>query len=227
MDKQNEVEAKTLSEKLAIIQVELKSPKDNNNEFGGFKYRSCADILKAVKPLLKGCTIILHDQVEHIGDRFYIKATVTLAHGEESISVTAFAREVESKTKSDAAQITGMASSYARKYAMAGLFAIDDSKDDDSGANSDIVPKEKAAEGVGNQALVDFQVNQQKQNQDDDHTKADAAMVKFSEATRNGLQRLRDKKSWTNKGIRVMIIREEFDEARVTAEINKILKIDQ
>lgn len=120
--------------KLNKIQVELKAPKDRVNKFGGFSYRNCEDILNALKPLLdvEGCAVILTDDVVQIGDRFYIKSTATLYdENGENISNTAYAREPLQKKGADESQITGASSSYARKYALAGLLAIDSAEDTD------------------------------------------------------------------------------------------------
>lgn len=118
--------------KLAEIQRNLKAPKGQFNAFGKYKYRSAEDILEAVKPLLNGeATILLSDDLVLIGDRYYIKATATFKSKEEEISVTAFAREEESKKGMDGAQVTGASSSYSRKYALNGLLLIDDTKDAD------------------------------------------------------------------------------------------------
>jgi len=121
-------------EKLKQIQAELKVPKDQFNSFGKYKYRSCEDILEAVKPYLKtaGCALTLSDDVVSIGERVYVKATATLFDDNKEIKVTAFAREEETKKGMDSSQITGTASSYARKYALNGLFCIDDTKDADT-----------------------------------------------------------------------------------------------
>ena len=118
-------------EELIEIQNRLKAPKSQFNDFGKYKYRNCEDILEAVKPLLKetGTTLIISDDLVLIGDRYYVKATVTLQIKDASVSVTAFAREALDKKGMDASQVTGAASSYARKYALNGLFAIDDNKD--------------------------------------------------------------------------------------------------
>lgn len=120
---------------LAIIQSALNVPKGQFNAFGKYKYRSCEDILAALKPLLKqnDCTLTISDDIMQVGNRFYIKATANLtnSNGEQAI-VTAFAREEDSKKGMDASQVTGAASSYARKYALNGLFAIDDTKDADA-----------------------------------------------------------------------------------------------
>lgn len=120
------------------IQQELKAPKNQYNNFGRYPYRSCEDILEAVKPLLVKyeCLLYLEDEVVAIGDRFYVKATVTIQKDDASISVSAYAREQDSKKGMDAAQLTGATSSYARKYALNGLFLIDDTKDSDSGNNN-------------------------------------------------------------------------------------------
>jgi hypothetical protein len=128
-------------QKLNKIQTELKAPKGQYNEYGKFKYRNCEDILEALKPLLKEMQLIiqLSDKILHIDGRFYVEATVTLYDCESdnltSISNTAYAREEDSKKGMDGSQVTGAASSYARKYALNGLFAIDDTKDADSQDN--------------------------------------------------------------------------------------------
>lgn len=124
-------------EKLLNIQTELKAPKGQENTFGHYRYRSCEDILEAVKPLLKENKVILQltDNIEFLGDRYYIKATARLIdiEGEQiKIENTAYARESENKKGMDDSQITGTASSYARKYALNGLFCIDDTKDADT-----------------------------------------------------------------------------------------------
>lgn len=119
---------------LSAIQSRLKAPKGQYNRFGGYRYRSCEDILEAVKPLLaeNACTLVVTDDIELVGSRFYVKATATIRNGAgESETAVAFAREEEVKKGMDAAQVTGSASSYARKYALNGLFCIDDTKDPD------------------------------------------------------------------------------------------------
>ena len=123
-------------EKLMNIQQELKAPKGQHNEFGNYNYRSCEDIQEAVKPLLKQnkAVLLVTDNLELIGSRYYLKATAKLVDIEDGSQVanTAFAREPEDKKKMDAAQVTGSCSSYARKYALNGLFCIDDTKDPDT-----------------------------------------------------------------------------------------------
>lgn len=123
---------------LNTIQSDLNAPKGQYNNFGKYAYRNCEDILEAVKPYLKksGATLVVVDEMVMLGDRFYVKATATISLDGQSISGTAFARESEEKKGMDLAQITGAASSYARKYALNGLFCIDDNKDADSKDNS-------------------------------------------------------------------------------------------
>jgi hypothetical protein len=124
----------TIYKRLAEIQQTLKAPKSQHNKFGGYKYRNCEDILQAVKPLLGDLVLTLNDTITQIGDRYYIQATATLSDGDASITATAYAREEEVKKGMDSSQITGSASSYARKYALNGLLAIDDTKDADNHA---------------------------------------------------------------------------------------------
>lgn len=119
---------------LTDIQNELKAPKNRYNSFGNYKYRSCEDILEAVKPLLKKYEAVLtiRDDIVEVGGRVYVKAIATFTSGDVLSEVTAFAREPIEKKKMDDSQITGTASSYARKYALNGLFLIDDTKDADT-----------------------------------------------------------------------------------------------
>ena len=143
----------TIFEKLAAIQAKLQAPKSQFNDFGKYKYRSCEDVLAAVKPLLTEykCVLLLKDGIETAEGRVYIKATATLVDVETAmkgtkelypdIAVSAFAREEETKKGMDASQVTGAASSYARKYALNGLFCIDDNKDSDY--TNDKQPKEE------------------------------------------------------------------------------------
>lgn len=123
---------KTFHQKVADIQANLIAPKGQTNKFGGYKYRSCEDILEAVKPLLGDLVLTLNDEVALIGERYYIKATATITDGTHAISNTAYAREADVKKGMDESQITGTASSYSRKYALNGLLVIDDQKDHDT-----------------------------------------------------------------------------------------------
>lgn len=129
------------------IQKELSVPKGQLNKFGGYKYRSCEDILEAVKPLLGDACLIINDEVVDVAGRVYVKATALLKYKDQEVSVSAYAREAETKKGMDEAQITGSASSYARKYALNGLFCIDDTKDADAtnnhGKDDPIVIKQK------------------------------------------------------------------------------------
>lgn len=129
-------EQKNAYEKIAEIQKNLKAPKNQKNTFGGYNYRSCEDILEAVKPLLDGAIINLSDDLVQAGERFYIKATAKFIYNGEAIESTALAREPLTKKSMDESQITGTASSYARKYALNGLLCIDDTKDADAMDNT-------------------------------------------------------------------------------------------
>ena len=126
----------TIYESLAKIQDELKAPKDQYNSFGKYKYRSAEGILESLKPLLKkyGCLLWIYDEVVSVGDRIYVKSIVTIEKrdGGGHMSACAYAREADTKAGMDPSQITGAASSYARKYALNGLLAIDDTKDADA-----------------------------------------------------------------------------------------------
>ncbi len=133
----------TLIDKLAAIQTKLHAPKNQKNTFGGYNYRSCEDILEAVKPLLDGLVLTITDEVTDVGGRIYVKATARLTDGKDAMTATAFAREAESRKGMDESQITGSTSSYARKYALNGLFLIDDNKDADSQDNSEQGQKAK------------------------------------------------------------------------------------
>lgn len=131
MEKEKEL---TFIQRVAAVQGALRAPKGQWNGFGKYAYRSCEDILEAVKPLLTrhGLVLTVGDEVEQTGDRIYIRATATLTDGERSLSNSALAREPLDKKGMDASQVTGMASSYARKYALNGLLCIDDAKDADA-----------------------------------------------------------------------------------------------
>jgi hypothetical protein len=136
-------------ESMATIQSSLKAPKGQTNKFGGYKYRSCEDILEAVKPHLQSHSLVLTitDEITEVGGRVYVKATAVVHNKDgHSIQTTGFAREEENKKGMDSSQITGSASSYARKYALNGLFCIDDTKDSDATNNHGrTAPTAKAA----------------------------------------------------------------------------------
>lgn len=130
-----------LTEKVLAIQQALKAPKNQKNSFGNYNYRSCEDILEAVKPLLVDHRVLMtiNDDLVQVGDRYYVKATVIVFDADDVMKwfeVSAFAREAEAKKGMDESQITGAASSYARKYALNGMFCIDDTKDADTMDNS-------------------------------------------------------------------------------------------
>lgn len=142
-----------IRQKLIQIQSRLIAPKSQFNKFGKYRYRSCEDILEAVKPLLNevGLTLVITDDIVQVGDRYYVKATSKVCDGENVIFSEAFAREPESKKGMDEAQVTGATSSYARKYALNGLFLIDDTKDADSTNKHENGEKSKVSmpKGVG------------------------------------------------------------------------------
>jgi len=123
-----------MENQLAQIQSEVKAHKGQFNSFGKYKYRSAEDILEAVKPVVnsRGFSISISDTITMVGDRYYVQAIVTLTNGKETYTATAYAREEESKKGMDGSQVTGASSSYARKYALSGLFALDDTKDSDA-----------------------------------------------------------------------------------------------
>jgi hypothetical protein len=141
---------------LSEIQKNLKAPKNQYNTFGKYKYRSCSDIVEAVKPLMGNAALTMSDEIVLIGERYYLKATVTFTHEGDSITVTGYAREAESRKGMNADQLTGATSSYARKYALNGLFAIDDAKDSDdmnkhgegNGTGADEKPQPKPEQDV-------------------------------------------------------------------------------
>lgn len=158
----------TFQEKVVAVQSELKAPKGQYNSFGKYNYRSCEDILEGVKPLLNkyGLYLKISDAVELIGDRYYIKATATLSDGDNCISTSAYAREPLEKKGADASQVTGATSSYARKYALNGLLAIDDTKDADTMDNSK-KPVQQTQETVYNWQTLKARATQGGINEDD------------------------------------------------------------
>lgn len=147
-------------QKMNRVQVELKAPKNQYNNFGKYKYRSCEDILEGLRPLKEKyeVDVFLSDSVEKVGDRYYIVSEAEFVDCETGDSIKKYgrAREEENKKGMDSSQITGSASSYARKYALNGLFAIDDTKDSDAtnnGAQPTTQAKKEASTGLTNQHL--------------------------------------------------------------------------
>lgn len=162
-----------IREKLMAIQTELKAPKGQYNSYGKYNYRSCEDILEALKPLLKAhnCSLVISDDIEQIGDRYYIKATATLLdnEGEDKIQNKAFAREsLDTKGMNDS-QITGTASSYARKYCLNGLFLIDDTKD----ADTDEYKNQQEKKDVKSRNATDSQIKLMQKICDDNNLEFD------------------------------------------------------
>lgn len=152
--------AKNVLKKLVIIQSKLKAPKNQFNSFGKYKYRSCEDILENARPLANenSCVIVLNDDIKEISGRYYVEATATLfdADSGEEISAKALAREADTKKGMDESQITGASSSYARKYALSALFALDDTKDADTMDNREPAStKNSAPKPVQKQSQTD------------------------------------------------------------------------
>lgn len=157
---------KTFGERLLAVQTDLKAPKGQYNGFGKYSYRSCEDILEAVKPLLRDNRLLLtiKDEPVCIEGRFYIKATAEVSDDKmsgRSISATAYAREEDEKKGMDASQVTGSASSYARKYALNGLFLIDDTKDADATNDHGKAPDKNPAKANRKPAKAPNQPNPQ------------------------------------------------------------------
>ncbi len=210
-------------EKLMNIQTKLKAPKNQYNEFGKYSYRSCEDILEGVKPLLTAnkVSLVLNDELVQIGDRYYIKAVAKLIDIEkgECVEATAFARESESKKGMDSAQVTGSTSSYARKYALNGLFCIDDTKD------SDALPDTTQKDGKVNDNKN--QTTNKKQNQWKVQTATDNQIKAIFAISKNiGKTDEDELKAWIsnilNKEIVSMKDMTKDDASTVIRELNKI-----
>ena len=173
----------TFQQKMVAVQSELKAPKGQYNSFGKYNYRSCEDILEGVKPLLAkhGLVLTIQDHIELIGDRYYVRAVAMITDGSEDISAAAYARESLDKKGMDASQVTGATSSYARKYALNGLLAIDDTKDADSVEDKPLPQntaynwktlKARATQGgVTEEALKDYLKNELKVKNTDEMTR--------------------------------------------------------
>lgn len=167
---------------LIEIQNRLNAPKSRVNKFGGYNYRNCEDILDGLKPLLleQHCTLIITDEVVQVGSRYYVKATATITNSEgKSQTVTALAREEEDKKGMDAAQITGACSSYARKYALNGLFLIDDSQDPDTQPPKETATKtpEKPKETTKEEPKTTFNLESAKKEVEKAKTSADVMRI--------------------------------------------------
>jgi len=193
-----------IQSKLLAVQSELKAPKGQFNSFGKYNYRSCEDILEAVKPLLSkhGLSMTISDDIVDVGGRVYVKATVTVFdHDGNAHSVNAFAREEESKKGMDASQVTGATSSYARKYALNGMFLIDDTKDSDSTNTHDKVPTSNnkpvassasAPSGSQEPSIMDKAISYVK-SQNDKHKAYEQVITKYgdqlSDAQKNAIKK--------------------------------------
>lgn len=157
----------SLVQKLINIQKELKAPKNQRNNFGKYNYRSCEDILEAVKPLNaeQGLLLTIRDEIEYIDGRHYVKAVCEITDGENTITSCAYAREADNRKGMDEAQVTGSASSYARKYALNGLYLIDDTKDVDTEAHQkQIKQSQKRQKPKQNDQQNEFQENRKVTN---------------------------------------------------------------
>lgn len=157
----------SLVQKLISIQKELKAPKNQRNNFGKYNYRSCEDILEAVKPLNaeQGLLLTIRDEIEYIDGRHYVKAVCEITDGENTITSCAYAREADNRKGMDEAQVTGSASSYARKYALNGLYLIDDTKDVDTEAHQKQVKRsQKQQKPKQNDQQNEFQENRKVTN---------------------------------------------------------------
>ena len=212
-------------EKLLNIQAELKAPKNQYNSFGKYNYRSCEDILEGLKPLLikYKATLLIDDEVVQIGDRYYVKATATLIDvegegnlikGREYISSTAYAREDEKKTGMDLSQLTGSTSSYARKYALNGLFAIDDTKDSDATNKHDTEQVSRPKVDENKQAIVDNSLATDKQ------IKAIYAIAKNKGYTEESLKNY-TKSIYNKDSIKELTRQEASDVIQMLNELNK------
>ena len=210
-------------EKLMNIQSQLKAPKGQFNKFGNYNYRSCEDIVEALKPLLKEnkLALIITDTVELIGERYYIKATVKLmdieSPGSIGIEVSALAREEDSKKGMDASQLTGSTSSYARKYALNGMFCIDDTKDSDSmdGKEEKDTPKFKPQGNTGqNKPPVGQQSLAKDVNEALKNSTPGTKFYPMSESQKNAINKLCGIKNIT-EDLELALIKEKFNKEKL------------
>ena len=186
----------TFKDKLLTVQKELKAPKGQYNSFSKFKYRSAEDILEAVKPLNanNGLLLTLSDEPLLIGDWHYIKATATITDGTDAHTVTAYAREPIQKKGMDESQITGAASSYARKYALNGLYLIDDTKDADTDEYQNQTKQEPNKPNVASNKQLDLVSKLLRESSDD----REAQLQTFNNLL-TGLQLPQQMKTWTSQ----------------------------
>ena len=186
----------TLVSKLLTVQKELKAPKGQYNNFGKYKYRSAEDILEAVKPLNaeNGLLLTLSDEPLLIGDWHYIRATATVTDGTDTHTVTAYARESLQKKGMDDSQITGTASSYARKYALNGLYLIDDTKDADTDEYRNQTKQEPNKPNVASNKQLDLVSKLLRESSDD----REAQLQTFNNLL-TGLQLPQQMKTWTSQ----------------------------
>lgn len=154
---------KDFIKRVANIQRQLKAPKNQYNSFGKYNYRSCEDIMEGLKPILGDLVVTVSDDIKMVGDRIYVVSTAVITDGDNSLSNTAMARESLSKKGMDESQITGTASSYARKYALNGLFLIDDTKDADSDTGQSAKPVNGDLKAI-KQAIANNDINFVKSN---------------------------------------------------------------
>lgn len=188
---------------LAAVQLELKAPKGQRNSFGNYDYRSAEDILEAVKPLLNkhGLTLTVDDSIELVGDRYYVKATAAVFNGAgDVVTATAYAREAEDKKGMDSAQVTGATSSYARKYALNGLFAIDDAKDADTDEHRHVSdkrqstttnrPKASSSNAASDKQLNLIRVLSKKAGLDQDVTEMRIKTIETSQQASDAIEKL-------------------------------------
>lgn len=208
---------KEFYQKLSALQAELKAPKGQENKFGGYRYRSCEDILEAVKPLLLqyGFFIKISDEVIAVGDRFYVKATARISDGENFEETTALARETALKKGMDEAQITGSASSYARKYALNGLLAIDDTRDADATNDHGKGSKNEASKPISKPARKPAQTEAEKFAQDIDN-EAHIMAVTGEEPAPFKVR------SWDRRKIETLAEKQGISKEKITARINQM-----
>ena len=196
-DKNSEI---SITEKLSWIQSQLKAPKSQFNKFGNYSYRKAEDILEAVKPLLReqGLALIIRDEIVAIEGRIYVKATTVVFDDYNEVVVSAFAREEESKKGMDGSQVTGAASSYARKYALNGMFCIDDTADSDATNTHGKTPPPNAPVTTPQQQITESNTIMDKavayvKSQRDKKKAFDMIMSKYgndlTEAQKNGLKK--------------------------------------